>query len=108
MEGTPMNPDDANTTHQIDTLAELAGRVAFWVVLLGLVVAFVVWAVRRSKARPAAPPGWHVEAAGTPKWRFNAPPGWPPTPPGFVPPSDWHPDPSWPAAPPAWQWWIPN
>lgn len=36
---------------------------------------------------------------------FNPPPGWP-IEPGFVPPSDWHPDPEWPPAPARWQFWI--
>lgn len=39
--------------------------------------------------------------------QFNAPPGWPPPPPGWVPSGDFQPDPSWPAAPPEWQWWVP-
>jgi hypothetical protein len=38
--------------------------------------------------------------------RFNAPPGWPPVPEGFVPPPGWQPDPSWPAAPEGWQYWV--
>ena len=38
--------------------------------------------------------------------RFNPAPGWPPPPPGFVPPPYWQPDPSWPPAPPGWQLWI--
>ena len=49
-----------------------------------------------------------VGASAGPQWRFNPPPGWPPAPPGFVPPQGWQPDPSWPAAPPGWQWWTPN
>lgn len=39
--------------------------------------------------------------------QFNAPPGWPPPPPGWVPWADFQPDPSWPVAPPDWQWWVP-
>ncbi len=39
--------------------------------------------------------------------RFNPAPGWPPPPPGFVPPPHWQPDPSWPPAPPGWLWlWL--
>jgi hypothetical protein len=38
--------------------------------------------------------------------RFNPAPGWPPPPPGFMPPSHWQPDPSWPPAPPGWQLWV--
>ena len=38
--------------------------------------------------------------------RFNPAPGWPPPPPGFVPPPHWQPDPSWPPAPPGWQFWV--
>ena len=38
--------------------------------------------------------------------RFNPAPGWPPPPPGFVPPRYWQPDPSWPPAPPGWQLWV--
>jgi len=36
---------------------------------------------------------------------FNAPPGWPTSPPGWTPPEGWLPDPAWPPAPPGWQWW---
>src|SRR5215469_4836889 len=38
--------------------------------------------------------------------RFNPAPGWPPPPPGFVPPPHWQPDPSWPPAPPGWRLWV--
>lgn len=37
--------------------------------------------------------------------RFNPPPGWQ-VPPGFVPTSDWQPDPSWPQAPDGWSYWV--
>lgn len=40
--------------------------------------------------------------------QFNAPPGWPATPPGWAPPPGWRPDPSWPPAPQGWQWWAPT
>ncbi len=39
--------------------------------------------------------------------RFNAPPGWPPPPPGWVPTAEFAPDPSWPDAPGGWPWWVP-
>jgi hypothetical protein len=38
--------------------------------------------------------------------RFNAPPGWPTPPEGWVPDPQWQPDPSWPAPPAGWQWWV--
>lgn len=38
--------------------------------------------------------------------RFNAPPGWPPTPDCWEPQADWAPDPTWPPAPPGWQFWT--
>ena len=41
------------------------------------------------------------------EYTFNPPPGWPPAPPGWVPPKGWIPDPSWPPAPEGWQWWLP-
>lgn len=41
-------------------------------------------------------------------WKFNPPPGWPPAPAGFLPPSDWRPDPSWPPAPDGWMFWLPD
>ena len=37
--------------------------------------------------------------------QFNIPPGWPPVPPGWVPPPGWTPDPSWPPAPDGWEFW---
>lgn len=42
----------------------------------------------------------------SPQLRFNAPPGWPNPPEGWVPPKGWNPDPSWPAPPPGWQLWV--
>jgi hypothetical protein len=39
-------------------------------------------------------------------FRFNPPPGWPPSPAGFVPPPGWQPDPRWPDPPPGWQFWL--
>ncbi len=41
------------------------------------------------------------------QWRFNAPPNWPPSPPGWSPESGWQPDPSWPPPPSNWQFWVP-
>jgi hypothetical protein len=38
--------------------------------------------------------------------RFNAPPGWPQPPEGWVPPAGWNPDPSWPDPPEEWQLWV--
>jgi HNH endonuclease len=40
-------------------------------------------------------------------WQFNAPPGWPPPPPGWSPGPGWQPDPSWPAPPYMWHFWAP-
>ncbi len=40
--------------------------------------------------------------------KFNAPPGWPPPPEGWVPASDWRPDSAWPPAPPGWVFWVPD
>lgn len=40
--------------------------------------------------------------------RYNPPPNWPPTPPGWTPPPGWQPDPSWPPPPPGWQLWLPD
>lgn len=39
-------------------------------------------------------------------YRFNAPPNWPPTPPGWEPPPGWQPDPSWGDAPDDWEFWV--
>lgn len=40
--------------------------------------------------------------------RFNPPPNWPPSPPGWTPPPGWQPDPTWPPPPPGWQLWVPD
>src|SRR5689334_8013467 len=48
----------------------------------------------------------HSRRGGLLGRRFNPAPGWPPPPPGFVPPPHWQPDPSWPPAPPGWQLWV--
>jgi len=39
--------------------------------------------------------------------RYNAPPTWPPPPPGWTPPREWAPDPAWPAPPAGWEFWLP-
>ncbi|WP_152186213.1 DUF4041 domain-containing protein [Segeticoccus rhizosphaerae] len=41
-------------------------------------------------------------------FKFNTPPGWPPAPRGWVPPTGWQPDPTWPKAPVGWQFWMPD
>jgi hypothetical protein len=46
--------------------------------------------------------------AAAPAMRFNPPPGWPPAPTGWIPPSGWQPDPSWPPAPAGWPLWVQN
>lgn len=38
--------------------------------------------------------------------RFQAPPGWPPTPDGWAPEPGWEPEPQWPAPPPGWAFWL--
>jgi hypothetical protein len=37
---------------------------------------------------------------------FLVPPGWPATPPDWMPYPGWQPDPEWPAAPEDWKWWA--
>lgn len=51
-----------------------------------------------SDSRPVGP--------GSGYWRFNAAPGWPDPPQGWVPPPGFQPDPSWPPAPPGWEFWT--
>ena len=92
-----MEPTDADKTSElIHDSAELLGGLVVWVLLIAGAVVVIMHVLRRRNA-PARPV----------VWRFNAPPGWPALPPGFVPPHGWQPDPSWPAAPPHRQWWIP-
>jgi hypothetical protein len=102
-----MNLDDADQVSVlIQEIAELAGRMAFWVALISIPIVLFVWAHGRRNVRARTSAWGHVGApTGTP-WRFNPPPGWPPSPPGFVPPPGWQPDPSWPPVPPSWQWWT--
>lgn len=56
--------------------------------------------------RSAVPTAEQSAATGG-QWRFNAPPNWPPPPPGWSPEPGWQPDPSWPPPPPGWQLWVP-
>jgi collagen type III alpha len=63
--------------------------------------------------RPAAPESRADDAARlvttipqATAWRFNPPPGWPPAPEGWIPPTGWQPPADWPAAPDGWQFWI--
>lgn len=39
---------------------------------------------------------------------FNAPPGWPTMPQGWIPEPSWRPSSSWPAAPTGWNYWVPQ
>jgi len=38
--------------------------------------------------------------------RFNSPPNWPPSPPGWTPLEGWQPDPTWPAPPAGWELFV--
>ncbi len=38
--------------------------------------------------------------------KYNPPPGWPSSPPGWKPPPGWSPPPSWPRVPPGWRFWT--
>jgi Excalibur calcium-binding domain len=38
--------------------------------------------------------------------RYNPPPNWPASPPGWTPPPDWEPDPAWGPPPYGWQLWV--
>ncbi|MFF5260513.1 DUF4429 domain-containing protein [Actinomadura viridis] len=60
-----------------------------------------------SPVPPSAPPHATPSALPVSGWRFNPPPTWPPTPPGWTPPPGWQPDPSWPPPPQGWQLWVP-
>jgi MFS family permease len=40
------------------------------------------------------------------RWTFNPPPGWPASPPGWLPPHGWRPDPDWSNPPPDWRYWL--
>lgn len=39
-------------------------------------------------------------------YRFNPPPNWPITEPGWKPPAGWQPDPAWGPAPEGWEFWV--
>lgn len=39
-------------------------------------------------------------------YRFNPPPNWPITEPGWKPPAGWQPDPEWGPAPEGWEFWV--
>ena len=43
-----------------------------------------------------------------PRLVWRPAPGWPESPPGWLPPPGWTPPPDWPAAPPDWQFWVPE
>jgi len=104
-----MDREEADTTSEpIYRFGELVGRVMAWVLIIAIPIFLIVRARRRRNTHSSTPRWGQVGASARPQWRFNPPPGWPPTPPGYVPAPDWQPDPSWPAAPPDWQWWTPN
>jgi collagen type III alpha len=63
-------------------------------------------AVAEDTAEAGSPKATSVDAAPV-SWRFNAPPGWPEPPPGWMPPAGWTPPPGLPPAPDGWQWWQP-
>ncbi len=56
----------------------------------------------------AAPPAGAAVPWGGTGYRFNAPPNWPATPPGWTPPPGWHPDPAWGPPPRDWPFWVPQ
>ena len=65
----------------------------------------------RSKRRALLTGGLTVQLAARPgvhAFRFNPPPGWPASVPGWTPPPGWQPDPSWPQPPPGWRFWLPD
>lgn len=41
-------------------------------------------------------------------YRFNPPPNWPVSEPGWTPPPGWQPDPSWGPVPEGWNFWVPE
>jgi len=97
--------NEYETSDLIHSFAELAGRVMFWLAAIFLASFFIARAWLRGRARKTSSTAGHVGAPVGPQWQFNPPPGWPPTPRGFVPTPGWQPDASWPSAPPGWQWW---
>ena len=70
------------------------------VIATAALIAYAAVRVRRYRqaSQPAGPQvraamGMQGIPAGAPTMRFNPPPGWPPTPAGWMPPSGWQPDP---------------
>lgn len=57
--------------------------------------------------QPAAPAANRADRQAEPAWRFNAPPGWPEPPSGWIPPPGWTVPPDFPTPPGDWQWWLP-
>ncbi len=84
--------------------------IVIWVIMVGL-VGYIVYSVLRDTSRAARPRRRHTTAAPVAeetddgRERFNPPPGWPESPPGWTPPPGWQPNPAWPPAPPGWQFW---
>ncbi|MCE5290671.1 MAG: hypothetical protein LLG14_15725 [Nocardiaceae bacterium] len=77
-------------------------QVATGLFLVGCLIAWV--RTFRRQTNPGLP--WEPRPPAREKWHFTPPPGWPPMPPGWVPPYGWIPDPAWPPAPPGWRWWV--
>jgi hypothetical protein len=82
--------------------------VLIWVIMIGL-IGFVIYRIPRETPRAPRSRGRRRLAgttAGDGHDQFNAPPGWPDPPLGWIPPRDWEPKPAWPPAPPGWQRWL--
>jgi hypothetical protein len=86
----------------------------------GLIWYAVQCARRNREPRPTLPTPYSPSMSAAAQWpsvstatptvgerQFNAPPNWPPPPPGWSPEPGWKPDPAWPSPPPGWQLWVP-
>jgi len=88
---TAVEPEDLGVAGLASGLQLNIIKWALYPCLAAAVASVVLFLVTVEQTKPAAPIP-----------QFNAPPGWPPPPVGWIPMPGWQPDPTWPPAPPGW------
>jgi hypothetical protein len=90
----------------------ILGSLYDWVGVIGLIVliGYAIHRIRLDRGQEQiaarAPIPMAARTLSSSPMHFNPPPGWPPAPAGWTPPSGWQPDPSWPPIPAGWTLWM--
>jgi hypothetical protein len=88
---TAVEPEDLGVAGLVNGVQLNIIKWALYPCLAAAVAAVVLFLATIERTKPAVP----IQ-------QFNAPPGWPPPPAGWMPMPGWQPDPTWPPPPPGW------